>query len=31
MPDNELTIRQATEVDVPLLLDFIHGIADYEK
>ena len=31
MPNNELTIRQATEADVPLLLDFIRGIADYEK
>ena len=31
MPDNKLTIRQATEADVPLLLDFIRALADYEK
>ena len=31
MPDNELTIRQATKADVPLLLDFIRALADYEK
>ena len=26
-----LTIRPATEADVPLLLKFIRGIAEYEK
>ena len=31
MPDNKLTIRQTTEADVPLLLDFIRALADYEK
>jgi len=31
MPDNELTMRPATEADVPLLLDFIRAIAEYEK
>ena len=31
MPENALTIRPATETDVPLLLDFIRAIAEYEK
>ena len=31
MTADSLTIRPATEADVPLLLDFIRGIAEYEK
>lgn len=31
MPDHALTIRPATEADVPLLLQFIRDIAEYEK
>jgi len=31
MSSEKLIIRQATEHDVPLLLDFIRAIADYEK
>lgn len=29
--DADLTLRLATESDVPLILDFIHGLAEYEK
>lgn len=31
MPDTSLKIRPATEADVPLLLQFIRDIAEYEK
>lgn len=31
MADDSLIIRPATEADVPLLLEFIRAIADYEK
>ena len=31
MHDSELTIRPAEEADVPLLLEFVRAIADYEK
>ena len=31
MPDDSLKIRPATEVDVPLLLEVIRAIAEYEK
>ena len=31
MPDTRLTIRPATVQDVPKILEFIRGLADYEK
>jgi len=31
MPEDSLKIRPATEADVPLLLEFIRAIAEYEK
>ena len=31
VPENNLKIRPATEADVPLLLEFIRALADYEK
>ncbi len=31
MPDDSLKIRPATEADVPLLLEFIRALAEYEK
>ena len=31
MPDSTLVIRAATAADVPLVLDFIQGLAEYER
>ena len=32
MPDpSDLQVREATEADVPLILEFIRGLAEYEK
>jgi|TARA_B110000263_G_C15150342_1_gene437550 GNAT superfamily N-acetyltransferase len=31
VPENNLKIRPATEADVPLLLEFIRALAEYEK
>ena len=31
MPDSTVSIRAATEADVPLILDFVRALAEYER